>query len=203
MDSYEGRQEESLSLHKYLYGNADPVNQIDPSGYSSTSAAEIGKKVHKAIAEDFKRYARSSASGSAVSTILSAGSGGSFSAVVNLFPDLVDSGRHEIYEIKPNSVANFILGEAQLEGYLQVLQHFDPASRWHRGQDYRAPLRIDIGIPLKQVVTQPTVAGIILYSVIDIRDLIKNAVKNDIKAKQAQLDTAFQAATLTSMLGGF
>ncbi|HWD21489.1 MAG TPA: RHS repeat-associated core domain-containing protein [Verrucomicrobiae bacterium] len=33
MDSYEGRQEEPLSLHKYLYCQADAVNNDDPSGH--------------------------------------------------------------------------------------------------------------------------------------------------------------------------
>jgi len=34
MDSFEGTSTEPLSLHKYLYAHADPVNLIDPSGYS-------------------------------------------------------------------------------------------------------------------------------------------------------------------------
>jgi RHS repeat-associated protein len=32
MDSYAGNNEDPLSLHKYLYGGDDPVNNIDPSG---------------------------------------------------------------------------------------------------------------------------------------------------------------------------
>ena len=35
MDSFEGRGGDTLSLHKYLYGHADPVNNIDPSGNES------------------------------------------------------------------------------------------------------------------------------------------------------------------------
>jgi RHS repeat-associated protein len=34
-DSYEGSAEEPASLHKYSYGNNDPVNRIDPSGHMS------------------------------------------------------------------------------------------------------------------------------------------------------------------------
>jgi RHS repeat-associated protein len=33
MDSYEGDNEDPLSLHKYLYGGDDPVNVTDPSGH--------------------------------------------------------------------------------------------------------------------------------------------------------------------------
>jgi RHS repeat-associated protein len=33
MDSYEGNQSDPLSLHKYLYGHANPVNGVDPSGH--------------------------------------------------------------------------------------------------------------------------------------------------------------------------
>lgn len=32
MDTYEGDQEEPLSLHKYLYASCNPINRIDPSG---------------------------------------------------------------------------------------------------------------------------------------------------------------------------
>jgi RHS repeat-associated protein len=39
-DSFEGFRTDPLSLHKYLYAAADPINTIDPSGHMST--AEIG-----------------------------------------------------------------------------------------------------------------------------------------------------------------
>ena len=37
MDSYEGNSSDPLSLHKYLYCHADPVNGTDPSGHDLTS----------------------------------------------------------------------------------------------------------------------------------------------------------------------
>jgi RHS repeat-associated protein len=38
-DSYEGDRVDPGSLHKYLHGNGDPVNRIDPSGHFSLGEA--------------------------------------------------------------------------------------------------------------------------------------------------------------------
>jgi RHS repeat-associated protein len=37
MDTYEGNQEDPLSLHKYGYGADNPVNNVDPSGHDLIS----------------------------------------------------------------------------------------------------------------------------------------------------------------------
>ena len=41
MDEYEGDSFDALSLHKYLYAGADPVNKLDPSGRFFGSIAEF------------------------------------------------------------------------------------------------------------------------------------------------------------------
>ena len=37
-DTFEGNQSDPLSLHKYLYAHADPVNRVDPSGHESLAS---------------------------------------------------------------------------------------------------------------------------------------------------------------------
>ena len=40
MDSYLGSVDDPVSLHKYLYANANPVNYIDPTGYYTIAELE-------------------------------------------------------------------------------------------------------------------------------------------------------------------
>ena len=40
MDSYQGSIYDPVTLHKYLYANANPVMYTDPSGYSATTEEE-------------------------------------------------------------------------------------------------------------------------------------------------------------------
>lgn len=41
MDEYEGRNGDPLSLHKYLYAHADPVDNCDPTGHFTLQEAAI------------------------------------------------------------------------------------------------------------------------------------------------------------------
>ena len=52
MDTYQGDLYEPVTLHKYLYANANPVKYSDPSGM--TSLSEIN--VVNAISKDSERH---------------------------------------------------------------------------------------------------------------------------------------------------
>ena len=41
-DTYQGTINDPVSLHKYLYANANPVTYTDPSGYYSLEDVEVG-----------------------------------------------------------------------------------------------------------------------------------------------------------------
>ncbi|MGH9900360.1 MAG: RHS repeat-associated core domain-containing protein, partial [Pyrinomonadaceae bacterium] len=49
MDRYEGSAFEPASLHKYLYANSDPVNNIDPTGHFTISSAMVSFAVHSVL----------------------------------------------------------------------------------------------------------------------------------------------------------
>ncbi len=45
MDRFDGINQEPVTLHKYLYGNADPVNMVDPTGLFSLGSISMGTAV--------------------------------------------------------------------------------------------------------------------------------------------------------------
>ena len=42
MDTYQGSNYDPITLHKYLYANANPVTYCDPSGYMGLMSLAIG-----------------------------------------------------------------------------------------------------------------------------------------------------------------
>jgi len=49
MDVFEGRSHDPVSLHKYLYANADPVNGIDPSGNMTLMEVSFTQAIDKVV----------------------------------------------------------------------------------------------------------------------------------------------------------
>ncbi|NER08001.1 MAG: RHS repeat-associated core domain-containing protein, partial [Okeania sp. SIO3C4] len=52
-DVYEGRTGEPITLHKYLYGNANPVNYVDPSGFFSITEVMGNVNILNQLAANF------------------------------------------------------------------------------------------------------------------------------------------------------
>ncbi|MGN0495919.1 MAG: RHS repeat domain-containing protein [Lachnospiraceae bacterium] len=51
MDSYQGSIYDPVTLHKYLYANANPVMYTDPSGYFSFAETQIGQVINGILEE--------------------------------------------------------------------------------------------------------------------------------------------------------
>ena len=49
MDSYAGTIYDPVSLHKYLYANADPINNTDPSGYSPITNYVVSMSIQSVL----------------------------------------------------------------------------------------------------------------------------------------------------------
>jgi hypothetical protein len=192
MDTYQGDNEDPLSLHKYLYVANNPVNLTDPSGEDWLSATINGRLVHKRIAQDFVNRIPGGISGPSISTILALPY-----TQIALFPDLVDTKNKKLYEIK--SILSYPLGVAQLAGYIAVFNHFDPAKGWTAGSkyDYWPPDKIYLGAGAWAYVYPPN-AGVILYDVIDVPSLALVTVGVAVTA-----DVMFTVgiATLNSLMG--
>ncbi|MBQ1782334.1 MAG: hypothetical protein II007_01630 [Gammaproteobacteria bacterium] len=49
MDSWMGRQGEPVTLHKYLYGNGDPANTVDPSGHFGLVSMGVAMNIRSTL----------------------------------------------------------------------------------------------------------------------------------------------------------
>ncbi|HSV61749.1 MAG TPA: RHS repeat-associated core domain-containing protein [Chthoniobacterales bacterium] len=161
MDSYEGKAADPLSLHKYLYCAADPLNNHDPSGYVIVSNFIYGNIVHDEIAADFTTKFAEGVSDRTINSVL-----GTNSVFGNLRPDLVDLASHQVWEIKP-VLTGQIAGSAQLLIYLAILNTQDPGHHvWLPGYSY-VPVPV---VPIKPGTVAfvfPPLGGVILYEVVD------------------------------------
>jgi RHS repeat-associated protein len=50
-DTWEGRHQEPITLHKYLYANSNPVSYVDPSGLFSLAEVQAARQVRNTLAE--------------------------------------------------------------------------------------------------------------------------------------------------------
>ena len=70
MDTYAGNNEDPLSLHKYLYCQADPVNRVDPSGHDGDLITEDFVETEEFATQTGTAGAAGAAQASAVTRIM-------------------------------------------------------------------------------------------------------------------------------------
>jgi len=186
MDTWEGDPQSPSSLHKYLYANANPINNDDPPGYGVLLAALYGQRVHRLIGADFE-LKTGGVSDVTIKTIIGIGN--------YLRPDLVNIATGEVYEIKTSG--SYGAGVLQLTLYLGILNVFDPLKRrWIPGVSYTPPPVLNLGFATYAFV-YPPVLGVITY---DVRNLAYDVALISAVSAYA-LNTAFTTATLTAQFG--
>jgi hypothetical protein len=199
MDTYEGDQQQPLSLHKYLYASDNPVNVSDPSGYDPLSAAINGQLVHKRIAQDFRGKVPGGVSGPAISTLLQNMYPGTYFPTILMFPDLVDVPGKQVYEIKP--FLRLADGKLQLAGYIAAFNYFDPAGGgWTAGTTYLPPTKIYLGA-LTWATVYPPSGGVILYDVVDVPALAMVGVGVVTTVGNADRIVSICIATFSALMG--
>ena len=74
MDTDEGEEQDPISLHKYLYAGANPINRIDPSGHDSIAELDISSAISETLdtISGIQQYARVKNEFSTVLDVLSA-----------------------------------------------------------------------------------------------------------------------------------
>lgn len=173
-DADYGNHEDLSSLHKYLYAEDDPVNLINPSGNIPIVSNWIyGGRVERAIAAHFLEFGppgdKTPPLFTPISTILHTkyipGLTASRPDLV-LLPGSTPGSPGQIWEIKP--AGSFLEGETQLWFYLAILNTWDREHRWVPGSTYVPPSVIPLD-PLVFAIVGPSVGGVILYQVEDLR----------------------------------
>ena len=188
-------------VHKYLYVADNPVNRIDPSGYmSSLDAAKYGRMLHTKLGEDFiEKMDPFGISGQSVATCLNK-YGINLDTITALLPDLVDinPANKEVYEIKPLGVG-VAAGYLQLEGYLQLFNHFDPVKTWKPGSTYTPPLEVTLD-PITYALVSPPERGVIIYKLFSVKDFAKKRALNVAESESADIEDSVGISTLTTII---
>lgn len=112
VDSWEGNQEEPISLHKYLYCHADPINNIDPTGLFTQKFGYLAEDaIQQIYAIDHPLDEGHISYGSW--TRLGSTSGRAF----KMKPDIMNHNQKTWLEIKPLSVSGVAKAGIQYKVY--------------------------------------------------------------------------------------
>jgi RHS repeat-associated protein len=200
MDTYEGNDEDPLSLHKYFYTEGDPVDNTDPCGKCLPSTGNYGNIVQEFIFEDFlEQTGELGFTNKSINAILgkTVPSGG-------LAPDLIDTvtlsevDTGQIWEIK--SVYSTAAAVAKIALYVSVLNIYGKGTglKWIPGVTYAPPPIIPINASTVATTSEPF-PGVITYCVVNQIELYALAAAAD-SAALASLSQDFATATLTTAL---
>jgi hypothetical protein len=194
MDTYEGADQDPLSLHKYLYAEADPVNDTDPSGnLFSPSNAIYGNKVHEIVTEEFCEEYSSCRTDESIDSILETDAG----PLGGLRPDLVKPATAgitgEVYEIA--SFDGAAVRATKLLAEVATFDVYDPRKRsWTFGYNFVHTPYIQLD-PLTFAIVYPPAGGLIVYGVVntgEIYFLVALAIKG--MSAATDLDTGLSLA---------
>lgn len=172
-DPFLGLAQEPMSLHRYLYAYASPVNLTDPSGLLPDWLLTIllGIAIHQYIGRHYQAGGMDRHSNRQINTIL----GIPYQRCVpspascDRRPDLADGGFRgassgEVYEIK-SSIHPQSAALQQLGGYIALLAQNDPVGRpWRTGTSYKPPtgfvlqgifgsVKVDVSGPSNGLIT--------------------------------------------------
>jgi hypothetical protein len=214
MDSYEGDNEDPLSLHKYLYCQADSENMTDPSGFAASSTsgnsldAQVGKAVEKLIKNNFVARVPGGVTGPSVLTILK-----KLKIPLNIigkvpvkFPDLVDVPNRQVFEIKPASWKGTAEAAAYLAVYIELFNDIDLRGGWGVGNTsgyMYCPCVFMLASPPAVVEVSPPIDGLIYYSYQTPQQYVKRKAVQTAVAENAETEDDVGMATLDSLMGAF
>jgi RHS repeat-associated protein len=178
MDERYGSDLAPLRLHKYLYAGANPVGNVDPSGYLFLSSLYYGRVVHKKIGEEYNKVTGGCSDGQVFFLARGEcfrlfGLGGPDAFRVDLANPIKT---FDIFEIKPiNSATQAIPQLLNYLGYLKLLDQ-RPDANWHPGlaNEFTATSPIEINKTTLAYVAAP-VLGAIIYYVVDTNEPVFDA----------------------------
>ena len=131
-DTYEGRLGKPLTLHKYIYGNANPATLVDPTGFSSEDPNELsrfGGLAERAITRQYRNDP--DFAGDNIYTGENTAVGCGVGKNKALCPDILNYDQKHYMEVKPFTPRGRKAASEQMGRYKASLQpEYMPNTAW-------------------------------------------------------------------------